>query len=71
MHSKEWKLAKCNFLELKAEEAKTDSNPLMERTTDKRVVDCLVLMAYLLPLVDLFFNPSFSLLPDLFFYDTF
>ena len=71
VHFKGWKLAKHSFLELKAEEAKTSFNSLMEKTTNKGVVDCLILMTHLSLLVNLFFNSSFSLLPDLFFYNTF
>ena len=47
------------------------SIPTVVETTDKGVVDCLVLIAYLLPLADLFFfNSSFFQLPDLLFYNT-
>jgi len=71
VYFKKWKLAKYSFLKFKAEEAKTDSNPLIEGTTDKGVVDCLVPTTCLLLLVNLFFNLSFFLLPDLFFYNIF
>jgi len=47
-----------------------DSILSVEGITDKGVMDCPVLTAHLLPLADLFFNSSFSLLPDFFFYDT-
>jgi len=64
-----------SFCELEAEEAevaKMGFNSTVVETANTLVVESLSLMAYLLPLADLFFfNSSFSQLPDLFFYNTF
>ena len=70
MHSKGWKLVEYNFSELETAEAKMDSNPTIVETADTQAVKSLSLIIHLLPLTDSFFNPSFSLLPDLLFYNT-
>ena len=58
-----------SLCKLKAEEAKTGSNPTVEETTDILGVEFLSPVVCLSPLVDPFiFGSSFSQLPDLLFY---
>ena len=73
--SKKYCFVKQGLCKLKAEEAKVakmGSNPTVVETAYTLVVESLSPAVHLLPLADLFeFGFSFSLLPDLLFYNIF